>query len=137
MVLVVCIDDNGGMSFNRRRQSRDRALIDRLLLEKADAPLYCEPYSKPLFPPDTPLVEDTAFLSIAGMGDWCLLERQSPLPYLDKIQRLVVFKWNKLYPADTYLDLPLDRFTLLYREDFVGSSHDSITMEIYTHEQAE
>ena len=31
MKLIVCIDDNGGVAFNHRRQSRDRFLIDDII----------------------------------------------------------------------------------------------------------
>ena len=31
MIVMVCIDDHNGMMFNHRRQSRDRAVIERVL----------------------------------------------------------------------------------------------------------
>ena len=31
MRVIVCVDDNGGMLFNHRRQSRDRVLCERVL----------------------------------------------------------------------------------------------------------
>ena len=31
MKLIVCLDDNKGMMFNNRRQSRDRVLIENVL----------------------------------------------------------------------------------------------------------
>ena len=31
MILAFCIDDQGGLAFNHRRQSRDRALVADLL----------------------------------------------------------------------------------------------------------
>ena len=31
MKIIVCLDDNSGMMFNRRRQSRDRVVIDDII----------------------------------------------------------------------------------------------------------
>ena len=36
MIAVVCIDDKGGMLFNRRRQSQDRLLREDLLREAGE-----------------------------------------------------------------------------------------------------
>ena len=41
MIAVVCVDDRGGMLFNRRRQSQDR-LLRQDLLEEAKAGWYKE-----------------------------------------------------------------------------------------------
>ena len=46
---------------------------------------------------------------------------------------LYVYKWNRRYPATTFLDLdPVKNgLRLAERTDFVGSSHDAITKETY------
>lgn len=31
MNVIVCVDDNNGMLFNKRRQSRDKAVIDKII----------------------------------------------------------------------------------------------------------
>ena len=36
MTLAFCVDDRGGLSFNRRRQSRDRAVSADLLSQAGD-----------------------------------------------------------------------------------------------------
>ena len=33
MKIIVCLDDYGGMLFNSRRQSRDRMLIDDIMMD--------------------------------------------------------------------------------------------------------
>ena len=35
MILAFCIDDQGGLAFNHRRQSRDRAVCARILEDAA------------------------------------------------------------------------------------------------------
>lgn len=31
MKLIICIDDKNGIAFNKRRQSRDKRIIDKIL----------------------------------------------------------------------------------------------------------
>ena len=45
MILAFCIDDQGGLAFNHRRQSRDRALVADLLAAAGARPVFCLPYS--------------------------------------------------------------------------------------------
>ena len=49
MIRCVCVDESMGMSFNRRRQSRDKKLTERLLSICAERKLYISDYSRPLF----------------------------------------------------------------------------------------
>jgi hypothetical protein len=48
--------------------------------------------------------------------------------YVDEI---IVYKWNRLYPADTYFYIDLKNWSLTETVDFEGSSHEKITREIY------
>ena len=50
MTVALCADDRGGLSFHRRRQSRDRAVSADLLSQAGECTLWVEPYSRPLFP---------------------------------------------------------------------------------------
>ena len=40
MILIACVDGRNGMAFNRRRQSRDRAVRADLLAEIGERPLW-------------------------------------------------------------------------------------------------
>ena len=46
---------------------------------------------------------------------------------------VVCYRWNRHYPADQYFDIDLSAmgFALWEREDFPGSSHETITREVY------
>ena len=50
MKLIVCLDDNKGMMFNNRRQSRVRVLIENVLELCKGEKLYTNEYSSKLFP---------------------------------------------------------------------------------------
>ena len=49
MKVIVCVDDNNGMMFNNRRQSRDRILIEDVVKNVVGGNLLMAPYSAPLF----------------------------------------------------------------------------------------
>lgn len=133
MNVIVCLDDKNGMMFNGRRQSRDRILCARAADLAAGRTLWMNEYSAPLFPPElaprTMIRGD--FLSRAGRGDYCFVENAPLVPHEEQIETLFVFRWNRVYPADTRLDLPLERWQKVRTEEFAGSSHEAITMEVY------
>ncbi len=129
MIVMVCLDDNNGMLFNHRRQSHDKALCAYIQRLTEGSRLWMNAYSAPFFA-HASVAED--FLEQAAQEDYCFVENLPLQPYEAKIERLLVFRWNRVYPADTYLDLILDGVWHLQRqEEFIGSSHDKITMEVY------
>ena len=68
----------------------------------------------------------------AEKGDFCFVEGESLLPYEEKIESIVLFKWNRDYPSDKKADIDLSNgWVLTQAEDFAGSSHEKKTMEIY------
>ena len=134
MRLIVCLDEKGGMTFNHRRQSRDRVLIEDLLQTVGEGRLWMAPYSELLFAETKKklsLAEDC--LLQAGEGEWCFVENQSCLPYLEKIEEVTVYWWNRHYPSDRTFDIDLSKeeFSLAERTEFAGSSHEKITKEVF------
>ena len=49
MIIIACIDDRGGMLFNRRRQSQDRLLRQDLLREAGARPVWMNDYTRRQF----------------------------------------------------------------------------------------
>lgn len=134
MKLIVCLDDKGGLLFNRRRQSRDRRLVADVLEMARGKRLYCAPFSATLFEGQTEaVVFDESFLSLAEDEDFCFAEEGPFLPWLGRIHMLILYRWNRTYPADVYFDLNPEAqgFTLRERTDFPGHSHETITKEVY------
>ena len=131
MYVIVPIDNRMGMGFNGRRQSRDRALNDYLLKLSQGKKLWMAPGSSDLFQnaPDIMISED--FLSQAGPEDLCFAENRSLLPFFDQIQGIILCKWNRDYPGDFFLDLDPRGWHLRHREEFPGSSHEKLTIEVY------
>lgn len=132
MILIVCVDNKNGMLFNRRRQSQDRLLRARVLERTAGSRLWMNAYSAQQFDDPGPQVcvaED--FLSRADWGESCFLENTDPTPCLDRLEQVILYRWNRDYPADVRFSLDLSGFRLCQQTDFPGSSHKTITEEIY------
>ena len=132
MKLIVCLSDDGGMMFNHRRQSRDRVLIADMINHVGDDLLWVSPYSAPLFGEDCPSLRITPTPAlVAEKNDYCFVE-DTPLPQgLEDTNELLIYRWNRLYPSDVYFTCGTSTFSLAESQEFVGSSHDNITKEIW------
>ena len=126
MKLIVCLDDKNGMMFKKRRQSRDRVLIENVLELCKGEKLYTDEYSSKHFPENSVEVFD----SIENVGnEYCFAENFTVNE--ENIEEIIVYKWNRLYPADIYFNIDLAGWNLTETVDFEGSSHEKITREIY------
>lgn len=75
---------------------------------------------------------DELFLEKAGQGDYCFVENANILPFAHKIETLIVYRWNTVYPADVrFPSVLLEGKTPTHTADFSGFSHPRITEEIY------
>lgn len=135
MIAIVCLDDKNGMMFNRRRQSRDRRLRERIIGMTVGKVLRMNQYSVEQFDLEDRacVVVSDSFLDEATDGEYCFVENEALAPYEKDIELLIVFRWNCIYPSDVCLDLALEKssWRLIETEDFPGYSHGVITMEVY------
>lgn len=132
MKLIVCLDERNGMLFGGRRQSRDAAICTKILQLAGDTELWMNAYSGRLFEgAQNTITIDTAFLEKAQENDFCFVENVDITQYLPRVQQLIIFRWNRHYPADVYFP-DIDRWNLITTEDFPGNSHEKITMEVYS-----
>ena len=134
MTLYVCLDDKNGMLFGGRRQSMDRILRQEALSMAGERPLWMNGYSAGQFGQEGNIHVDDAFLDHAPEDAWCFVENTDLTPYLEKITQVAVYRWNRHYPSTTWF--PVDHFANKWqpvsKRDFAGSSHDTITEEVYT-----
>ena len=132
MIIVVCIDDNGGRLFTRRRQSQDRLLREDLLREAGGKAVWMNGYSAGQFTEGAEnirVAED--FYLQAGAGEFCFFEDVDPVPWLDRAERVILYHWNRRYPSDRpRFPQPLAGWSVTRTEDFAGSSHECITKEV-------
>ena len=151
MIIIVCIDDRNGMMFHHRRQSQDRVLLADLLRQCQKNKLYMNAYSHALFLKhdlfakqalSTDIITAEDFFLQAGEEDFCFMDTMADfltaadkMPALmDQIRGLILYRWNRTYPADTHfsIDLTDGSWILTSQEEFAGSSHERITRETYT-----
>ena len=133
MILIACVDGRNGMAFNGRRQSRDRLVQWDLLKEAGRTPLWMDENSAGLFTElqRQRLRVDENFLDRAGPGEFCFVEGRSVKNYVNCVERVILYRWDRAYPADRFWDLPLEGWTLARREEFSGYSHKIVTKEVY------
>lgn len=138
MTIIVCVDDNNGMLFHNRRQSRDSVLYKHIIEMTKGKKLFMNDYSAKLFSDEQKehIVVQNNFLEIASENDYCFVENTELSNYQNNIQEIVLYRWNRVYPADTYFQFPLDKnkWKLQKTTDIKGNSHDVITEEVYTNE---
>ena len=72
----------------------------------------------------------------AGAGEVCFVEDRPLAEEADRIEAVLLYHWNRAYPADVHLDLDLAPFDLEERREFTGSSHEKITREFYRRREA-
>lgn len=129
MTIYVCLDDRNGMLFNKRRQSRDAAVLEDIRASLPEA-LTIDPFSEklireagiPCILAEASLPEDAHFF----------LEARPAAEAVAAASTLVIYRWNRHYPADVRFDADLSGFTPVSREEFPGKSHPMITKEVYT-----
>lgn len=128
MIAIICLDDKNGLLFNKRRQSRDRAVIEDIL-RTCEGSIWMDEYSAGLFANQEERICCACdFLDKVGEG-YCFLEKQ--LPHMEKIERLIVYRWNRVYPADVFFEM--QGWHLQSFREFTGNSHEKITVENYMH----
>ena len=130
MNIIACIDDNKGQLFNGRRQSKDIQVISKILNITEGKNLLINSFSEKLF--EEKAIVNVDFLECAGEGDFCFIENVSAFEYIEKINKVYLFKWNRKYPSDFTFDLELENnFHLVSVEEFQGNSHELVTLEVW------
>ena len=134
MKIIVCLDNADGMLFNRRRQSKDAAVCGDILALSADSLLWMNGYSAGQFATTgNNVVTDEAFLEKAKEQDYCFVENADVSAYADQVSRVIIYRWNRDYPADVHFPTELfcHRWKPVSRDEFAGNSHETITREVY------
>jgi hypothetical protein len=131
MILIACVDDRLGMLFHNRRQSQDRILRERILTLTQNSRLWMNAYSARQFAPAPQITIAENFLQQAEKGEFCFVENIDPALALPRLEKLILYRWNRSYPGDFFLKLPLENWRKTASSDFPGSSHEKITEEIY------
>ena len=129
MIAIVCLDDACGMLFGGKRQSRDSKVLEDISNHYGEVAIL--PFSEKMFKPSGVKYTVKNSLDEVAKDETVFVENQDLSLYKDKITKLIVYKWNRLYPSDFKFTLKLSDFKKKSVAEFVGSSHDKITREEY------
>jgi len=131
MTLIFCVDDKFGLMFNKRRQSRDSAVLEdiKLNFEK----VYISAYSEKLFSETNIEYEVCEDFSACDENEICFIEDKYSPDLLALADEVILYHWGKAYPADITFDIDLlsADFTLEEQSIFNGTSHSEIKKERY------
>ena len=118
MKLIACIADNNGILFNNRRVSRDTVVIQDII---DNTPELClSDYSAKLF---------DGYEIKSSNEPYLFLEED--LKDSDDITEVILYRWNRDYPADVFFNINLRKFTLTDTREFAGKSHEKVTREVW------
>ena len=133
MILIVCVDERNGMMFNNRRQSRDKILTGHIIEKTKEKKLWITTFSKDIFNTeiDENIMIDNNCYSIAEKEDYCFIEDIDANIFIDKVDKIIIYNWNKHYPADRYFNINLNNWEMISEEYFEGYSHENITEKIF------
>ncbi len=132
MTLIFCVDNNFGLMFNKRRQSRDSAVLEDIKNCFAGEKICISSYSEKLFNEagiDYILCDD-----FSKCDNVCFVEDKYSPDLFNLADEVILYHWGKVYPADSNLDIDLlnTNFTLYETDILTGTSHNEIKKEVYT-----
>ena len=129
MKIIICLDNNNGLMFNNRRQSRDSKVIDDIFKIIGSSNLYINDFSADIFA-DRNVIKQNDFLEKCSENDYCFIENVDFEKYIKQINTIIIYRWNRSYPFDKKFNTDLlTSFRLENSTDFTGTSHDKITRE--------
>ena len=134
MILIFTLDDNNATQFCGKRQSTDSEVATHILDFANNAPIYMKEKSKSFF--NTAIRSCSQFVFVDNFNDVpedavCFIEEVVSDEILNKVDLMLVYRWNRVYPSVVKDRLNLDDYTKHFIESFKGSSHNQITTELY------
>ena len=133
MYLIACVDDRMGMMFNHRRVSRDRVVIQDIMDVCGDQGVYITSGSAVLF---KDFNSESVHVWNEDRND--LLEghyffaEDPDVIREESVEKIILYQWNRNYPADKYFPIDLDGWILEESSEFAGHSHEKITRSCFT-----
>lgn len=132
MNLICAVSNQMGITFNHRRVSRDKTIYADIAGSLAGKNLYMDIYSEALFvdmKDQINIIASPDYLRHAKQDEYAFFEVGEIDP--EKVKMIVLYRFNRDYPSDFNLELDFTTFEMVSRTEFTGSSHDTITKEIW------
>lgn len=125
MRVFMCLDQKDGLLFNDRRQSRDREVVADIEKTIGHEEIGMSEYSAKLFEGHDNIVVTDDLKDCRNV----FLEKDD-IDLLD-FDELIIYRWDKVYPADARLTFDYKSMTLKDVSVITGYSHDKIIKEVY------
>lgn len=127
MTLYICLDDRNGLQFNKRRQSRDSAVLEDIR-SQLKGNLLIDPFSEKLI-----REAEIPYVLTPETAEDYFTEAIPAQEVLEETCKIVIYRWNRHYPSDIRWEPDLESmgFTLQETTEFPGTSHEKITREVY------
>lgn len=125
MRVFMCLDQKDGLLFNDRRQSRDREVVADIEKTIGHEEIGMSEYSAKLFEGHDNIVVTNDLKDCRNV----FLEKDD-LDLLD-FDELIIYRWDKVYPADARLTFDYKSMMLKDVSVITGYSHDKIIKEVY------
>ncbi len=131
MNVILCLDDNKGLLFNNRRQSRDESVLEDIFNDLNGEKLTVTSFTEKLFSDyaERTVVDENPFEKDENIHVFA--ENLSLQQYMAIIDKITVYNWNRVYPCDFYCDIDFSQFALLQESEFAGNSHEKITKQVF------
>ena len=132
MVIVACIDKSGNIALNTNGQLNHIIFWVRLKVVSNEALLYMNFNSSRQFGYYPMKMIDDDFLDIAGEDSYCFVEDTDITPYIDRIDKIILYKWNKKFSSKFEFDKSiLDNFSVVSKKSFYGEPFLKISEIVY------
>lgn len=133
MEIIVCLDNNKGMLFNNRRQSRDSKVFEDISTYLRGELLIDKFSEKLISSTNLPYKNFENIVTDCNTNSILFIENRSVKEIISQIDRVIVYWWNRDYPSDFSFDIDLiqEGFRSVSIIEFAGSSHEKITKEIF------
>lgn len=132
MVIVACIDKSGNIALNTNGQLNHIIFLIRLKVVSNEALLYMNCNSSQQFGYYPMKMIDDNFLDIAGEDSYCFVEDTDVTPYIDCIDKIILYKWNKKFSSRLKFDKSiLNKFSIVSKKSFYGESFLKISEVVY------
>ena len=134
MVAMVAVSENLGMMVEGARMLENPHLRAKILdIAKRDH-LWMNNYTAEAFAGEelpAYVTVDDDFLEHAGMGQYVLVENRKLKPYMDRVERILLFRWSKEGEVTRKLDVNIERGLLLVDEDLPLADGEQYTIEVW------
>lgn len=129
MKVIVCLEENYGMSLFGKRLSFDRIVFEKIKEITQGYTLYVKEASHKILCEHGVAHEVIEDIQDVKEADFLFLEFEM-IP-MDTVDEIYVFHWNRKYPSSLKFKLDSDKYIVKDVEEFKGFSHEKVRLEKY------